>query len=290
MEITGRANIAWLDESHPNYERWKRARDISFERGKFVRSVIEHKIKCENLTILDLGSGQGGTAKVLSEKNNVLSLDLNIVRLKNQLVPKGLAPLGLTTFGEDHRKNIFRVNGNALRVPLKPLSFDLIILQDVIEHISEPERLINSLHGLLKKNGILYLSTPNKFSIINIISDPHWGFPIISLLKRETIKNYFLKYFRKSEAGRSDSAELFSLNELLRIFKNKFRYSLYTNYSTEELLSGNKGIIWSDFHLALLKIIKLLKFDQLILGLANDKPGITNKYFNPAFYFLLEKI
>lgn len=280
MEITDTANIAWLDKNHPNYERWKRARDISFERGKFVRSVIEHKIKCENLTILDLGSGQGGTAKVLSEKNNVLSLDLNIVRLKNQPVP----------FGEEYKNNIFRVNGNALQVPLKPASFDLIILQDVIEHVAEAESLIKSAHSLLKKNGILYLSTPNKFSVFNIIADPHWGLPIVSLLKRETIKNYFLKYFRKPEAGRKDSAELFSLNELLNIFKNKFRYSLYTNFSAEELLNGNKGIIWSDFHLALLKIIKLFKLDQLMLGLANDKPGMINKYFNPTFYFLLEKI
>jgi 2-polyprenyl-3-methyl-5-hydroxy-6-metoxy-1,4-benzoquinol methylase len=275
MEIKENLNVAWLDESHPNYERWKRAREISLERGKFVRSIVAQKIKCENLTILDLGSGQGGTAKVLSEKNTVISLDLNIVRLKSQ---------------EDFKDNILRINGDALNVPLKTDSFDLIVLQDVIEHVNNPQSLLNSLHTLLKKNGTLYLSTPNKFSVFNIISDPHWGFPVVSLLKRENIRKYFLQVFRKSEAERNDIAELHSLEELLKLFTSKFTFTLYTNYSVEELLKGNKGIIWSDFHLTMLKLIKFVKFDQLIIGLANDKPGIINKYFTPTFYFLLEKI
>ena len=275
MEVKENHNAAWLDESHPNYERWKRAREISLERGKFVRSIVEQKIKCEKLTILDLGSGQGGTAKILSEENTVISLDLNIFRLKSQ---------------EDFKDNIQRINGNALTVPLKPDSFDLIILQDVIEHVNDPKSLLNSLLSLLKKNGVLYLSTPNKLSLFNIISDPHWGFPFVSLLNRENIRKYFLRNFRKSEAERTDAAELFSLRELLKLFEAKFIYSIYTNYAVEELFKGNKGIIWSDFHISLLKLIKFIKFDQLIIGLANDKPGIINKYFTPTFYFLLEKI
>ena len=274
MEVKEENNVAWLDESHPNYERWKRAREISLERGKFVRSIVEQKIKCENLTILDLGSGQGGTAKVLSENNIVVSLDLNIVRLIHQ---------------EDFKDNILRINGNALNIPIKAESFDIIILQDVIEHVNDSQNLLDSLHSLLKKNGILYLSTPNKLSVFNIISDPHWGFPVVSLLKRESIRKYFLKNFRKSEAERKDIAELLSLKKLLKLFKGKFIFTLYTNYAIEELFNGNKGIIWSDFHLSLLKLIKFLKFDQLIIGLANDKPGIINKYFTPTFYFLLEK-
>ena len=60
-------NPAWLDESHPNFLRWKRARELSIERGKFVRSVINQQIKTTNFNVLDLGSGEGGTSKVFSE-------------------------------------------------------------------------------------------------------------------------------------------------------------------------------------------------------------------------------
>ena len=196
MEIKETIKATWLDENHPNYERWKRARDISQERGKFVRSIIEKNIKCENLLILDLGSGQGGTAKILSEKNTVISIDLNILRLKSQ---------------GDLKDNIQRINGDALNVPLKQGKFDLIILQDVIEHVVGPEKIITTLNFLLKKKGILFLSTPNKLSFLNIISDPHWGFPFVSLLKRGNIKKYFLQNLRKSEIERTDIAQLYSL-------------------------------------------------------------------------------
>ena len=275
MEVKDNYNVAWLDESHPNYEKWKRARDISLDRGLFVRSILEKKIKCEKLTILDLGSGQGGTAKILSENNKVISLDLNIVRLRLQ---------------EDFKDNIQRVNGDALIVPLKADSFDLIILQDVIEHVNDPQSLIISLYSLLKKKGILYLSTPNRLSVFNVISDPHWGLPLLSIFSRKTIRKYFLRNFRKSESERKDIAQLLSLKELMTLFGNKFNFALFTSYAVEELLKGNKGIIWSDFHLALLKLIKIFRFDELILGIVNDKPGFINKFLTPTFYSLLEKI
>ena len=56
MEVAQK-QITWLDEKHPNFERWKRAREFSIDRGKFVMSVISKVRKCQNLKILDIGSG-----------------------------------------------------------------------------------------------------------------------------------------------------------------------------------------------------------------------------------------
>ena len=77
-------NPIWLNESHPNYLRWKRARDLSVARGRFVESIINQKVTTKNLSVLDLGSGEGGTAKVFSENNFVVSFDLSLVRLQRQ--------------------------------------------------------------------------------------------------------------------------------------------------------------------------------------------------------------
>ncbi len=77
-------NPAWLDESHPNFKRWKRAREVSIERGKFVSSIINQQLDTKNLSVLDLGSGEGGTSKVFSENNFVVSFDLSLTRLKRQ--------------------------------------------------------------------------------------------------------------------------------------------------------------------------------------------------------------
>ena len=75
---------AWLDKSHPNFSKWQRARELSIERGKFVHSIVSQNIQANNLTVLDLGSGEGGTAKVFSKNNFVVSLDLSLVRLQRQ--------------------------------------------------------------------------------------------------------------------------------------------------------------------------------------------------------------
>ena len=263
------------ETSTPNYERWKRSRELALERGKFVVSLIEREIKCKELTILDMGSGQGGTANILSEKNNVFSLDIDLERLNSQ---------------KDIDHELFRINGNALQVPLKNNSFDLIILQDVIEHLPDPEKIISVLHGLLKTNGALYLSTPNKHSIFNFLADPHWGLPLVSILKKETIRKLFLKNFRKTEFNRKDIAQLLALNDLQKLFVNKFIFHLNTLYSTKELFNGNKGIVWSNFHINILSFLKTVKLNKPIIKISNDKPGIINKFITPTFYFLLKKL
>ena len=177
--------------------------------------------------------------------------------------------------------------GDSEHLPFSSASFDVIIMQDVIEHLQSKRKIINSLHTLLKKNGIIYLSTPNKFSIFNVIADPHWGVPFISLLKRENIKKYFLGTFRRAETARKDIAELSSLNNLLSLFEDKFEVKLFTSHSVKELFNGNKGIVWSNFHLKLVGAANKLKIGRLISLMANDKPGLVNKLFTPTLYMIL---
>ena len=273
MEVAEK-QIPWLDETHPNYKRWKRAREISIERGKFVRSIISKVCECRDLKILDLGSGEGGTSKVLSEDNIVTSLDINKIRIKRQT------------------NTISRFNllcGSSTSLPFKNNSFDLIILQDVLEHLNNREKLIINIYNLLNDNGMIYLSTPNKFSIINLIADPHWGVPLVSLLKREYVRKYFLRYFRKSEVNRKDIAELLSLKNVYELFADKFEVHLFTIHSVNEVFKGNKGIVWSDFHLKLLQTFKVVKLEKVITAFANNRMGFINRFVTPTFYMVFKK-
>jgi len=294
-------NAAWLDESHPNFNRWKRAREVSIERGKFVSSIINQQLDSKNLSVLDLGSGEGGTSKVFSENNFIVSFDISLTRLKRQkenFIPKkssteeSAKPFRDRVLSRQIEFEMAKpelVNGSALQLPFSNHSFDLIIIQDVIEHLTNTADLFSEVKRILKTNGNVYLSTPNKLSVFNFFSDPHFGLPVLSLLKRQSIKKYFLKQFRKDDYNRTDIAQLFSLNELINLFKNDFEIKLYTKFSVQELFNGNKGIVWSDFHLKLITFCKLIKLDWLLIKLANDKIGITNKYFTPTFYFVLKK-
>ena len=268
-------NNAWLNSGHPNFERWKRARELSIERGKFVKSIVEKYRSCENLSILDLGSGEGGTSAVFSELNRVFGYDLNLIRLERQ---------------KDNSADYFKINGDALKLSFKDNSFDLIILQDVIEHLQDCKLLLNEIRRVLKPDGMIYISTPNKYSIFNFIADPHWGLPLISILKRDTIRDYFLKYFRKGEITRKDIPELLSLNDIFRSLGNYFEINLETRHTVERLLSGDKGLAWSNFHLAVIKIVIKTKAGRLLILFSNNRPGFVNKYFNPTFYLTAKKI
>ena len=264
----------WLDKTHPNYSRWERSRKLALERGEFVKSIIEKHINCSELQILDLGSGEGGTSTILAENNSVISFDLSFIRLKRQN--------GKTSFP--------KINGDAINIPFKSNQFDLIILQDVIEHVPDVHLFVKNLKNILKTTGIIYLSTPNKFSLFNLIADPHWGLPIVSVLKRDKIKKYFLKRFRGNEIDRKDIAELLSLKDLKKYFSPEFEITLKTKYSVQKLFEGNKGIVWSDFHLFLIRAAKSLYLDKMILKIANDTGGFINKFLTPTFYLILKRI
>ena len=206
--------------------------------------------------------------------NKVISYDLSFLKLKRQ---------------NHSAKSYFLLNGRAEALPFRDSKFDLIILQDVLEHLDEREELVGNLFNLLNENGIIYLSTPNRLSLLNIIADPHWGVSLISLLKRESIKKYFLKTFRKSEQNRKDIAELLSLNSVLRLLEKKFEILLFTKTAVNELFKGNKGIAWSKFHLNIIKFSNWIRFNKIIVKLTNNKVGFLNKYLTPTFYFILKK-
>jgi len=260
------------DPAHPNFERWQNARDISDERAKFVESVIS-EFHHQGLRVLDVGAGEGHTSKLFSLKNFVVSLEPKSERIKKIKKTNSLQPVMADSFA----------------FPFKSSIFDLIILQDVIEHLKFTNNLIEDIKNLLVDDGIIYISTPNKFSILNIISDPHWGMPFLCLFRREHIKKYFLKYFRKNDYNRDDIAELLSLNEISKLFGKNFYINIYTTFSIKYLMDGGKGLIWSNFHLKILQFLKNSGLVKIIRSLANDKIGIINKYFTPTFYFILRK-
>lgn len=272
MEVVNQIQREY-DPAHPNYKRWQKARDISDQRAEFVHELLSQKFSIENLLILDIGAGEGSTSKLFSNNNFVVSLEPKSERIKKIAGSSSLKPL----------------MADCLNIPFRKSTFDLIILQDVLEHLSVDQKLIEELNNILKVNGIIYLSTPNKLSLFNIISDPHWGIPLLCLFRREQIKKYFLKYFRKKDFSRPDIAELLSLQKLVDLFENDFVITINTKYSTRHLVNDGKGLVWSGFHLRLIKLLKFFGLSRIILKITNDNIGLINKYFTPTFYIILAR-
>ena len=89
--------------------------------------------------ILDVGCGTGYAQRRVGK--NTIGLDLTYELL-------------------ELNKNS-RVCGDALNIPFKTNSFDLVYSINIIEHVKHPQKLINECKRVLKKNCILILITPN---------------------------------------------------------------------------------------------------------------------------------
>ncbi len=267
-------HLYWLDESHPNYERWRRSRMVAEDRAKLIEILLSGNAKISDKLILDIGSGIGATAAYFSQANSVVCTDINYMKMQEGIIPSTVLP----------------VCADANVLPMKNEMFDIIILQDVIEHIELSDGFFENVGNLLKPDGILYISTPNRTSLLNILSDPHWGFPLVALMSRARIKKFFLPVFRKQEINRSGIAQLLSLKDLEQCTSGLYHPELRTLAALQALFAGNKGVVWSDFHLFLIRLIKLVRVDSILLSIANNKSGILNRYFTPTFYCIYKKL
>lgn len=58
---------------------------------------------------------------------------------------------------------------NAEEMPFKNASFDSVIAGELIEHLKRPELFLKEANRVLRKFGILVITTPNRKSLINIV-------------------------------------------------------------------------------------------------------------------------
>ncbi len=60
-------------------------------------------------------------------------------------------------------KMIHLIQGDALVLPIKDNSFDVVIATAIIEHVPEPIQLVREAFRVLRKNGIFIVTTPHPF-------------------------------------------------------------------------------------------------------------------------------
>lgn len=97
---------------------------------------------------LDVACGTGYGSKILlgTGARRVVAVDLN---------EPALAFAAQTYPGPTY------VQADALKLPLKMGSFDMVVSLETIEHLADPVRFLQGVRALLRENGLLVLSTPN---------------------------------------------------------------------------------------------------------------------------------
>lgn len=112
------------------------------------RRIIE--LTEPNKKVLDIGCSSGYLGSKLKLKNcHIIGID------KNRLALKGAKKHYQRVFFLDLEKDMIRGK------------FDVIILGDIIEHLSKPDEFLKKLKRNLNKNGYILISVPN---IVNIVA------------------------------------------------------------------------------------------------------------------------
>ncbi len=117
------------------------------KRKSIVFNRLLKDISLKNKTFLDIGAGLGifsCHAKELGAKVTAIEVGKNlIIQIKN-------------------RCKVKTIQADATSIPIPRNSYDLVLSTEVIEHTRNPGKAIKEAARVLKKNGFLVLTTPNK--------------------------------------------------------------------------------------------------------------------------------
>ena len=175
------------DDSSSLDRRWVASALLKVEIGEEKAGMVERYIALAGKRVLDIGCGDGGISIAFARRGAIVTgIDCDQNRIKRAKV-----------WAQEHGVTVdFRVEDGE-RAQAGAESFDLLICNAVIEHVHDPRKLVEEMSRLLKAGGLLFLDTPNKHSVIQLISDTHFGLFGISMLPRALAEFYVVRVRKK---------------------------------------------------------------------------------------------
>jgi ubiquinone/menaquinone biosynthesis C-methylase UbiE len=162
--------ILKLDPQNPCYSHWRNYHRGDVERSKNVLRFISSKLQLQNATVLDIGCGLGGLSIAVSEwATSVTGIETNEEFVK----------VATKRATEANRDNVTFVHGTGESLPVVTESVDLVLMNDVIEHFSEPKQAISEVSRVLKPGAHVYVLAPNRGSLSVTFCDPHYHLPFV---------------------------------------------------------------------------------------------------------------
>lgn len=195
------------------YDRRKKARKIIAILGDFLKNS---NLDPSLFSVLELGCAQGRMTHFFAKYfKKIVAVDIDEKAIE-------------MARSSNKDKNVSFQLSDALKLPFKGESFDLVIFNHVYEHVPSAKKVIIEIHRVLKKGGICYFSGPNKWTLI----EPHYFLPFLSWFPKG-LANYYLRLFHKGSTYYETSLSHSELKKLV------FQFDL-TDYTLEVVKRPNR--------------------------------------------------
>jgi SAM-dependent methyltransferase len=177
---------------HPLHGQTKQYNLDAVKRGDYIASILGLPGNLEGKRILDVGCGTGGISVAFARmQGDVYAMEPNYTHpLLMDITIARAAKEGVT---------LHTLIGRGEEIPFADESFDIVILNDVLEHVGSPYGLMSEAVRVLGRDGLLYVSTPNKYSYAQILREGHSGLFGVSLLPPRLAAFYVTRIRRVKE-------------------------------------------------------------------------------------------
>jgi 2-polyprenyl-3-methyl-5-hydroxy-6-metoxy-1,4-benzoquinol methylase len=272
-------NSDWLIAAgHPNAQLWRNYHDFAPARGELACTLLQAITEIKNQRILDLGCGFGGVAQVLAQAGGIVfAVDQDWTRLEHfAYASRTLTPP--------------RLRMSATALAFKTESIDLVVMIDVLEHIETPALIFSEITRVLKPGGWIYLVTPNRWSLLNLMSDPHWNLPFVAGGSRKWVAFWVQHIFQREKMFRADLPVLLSWFKVQHLATvHGIRLKLCTRRVLQFMWQTPQAVVCHPWHIKL--IVWLRRFPRVCCWLngISEQAGFVNWFITPTWYFIGQK-
>lgn len=170
--------------SSDNFDTWKNLYVSEYARGFYLLEVLRKYapgFRVDGAAVLDIGCGDAGVIIALAEAGaRVAGLELDERSLQRGRVRV-----------EEHGVEASLAKGVAEAIPFPAATMDLIILDNVLEHVTDRVKTLAETRRVLRPGGLLYLVTPKPLAVYSLWNDPHYDLAGLVLLPRRLQILYF---------------------------------------------------------------------------------------------------
>jgi ubiquinone/menaquinone biosynthesis C-methylase UbiE len=170
--------------SPENFETWKRLYQSEHARGLYVLDLLRDVVpafRIEGARVLDVGCGDAGTLIALGQHG--------ARPFGTEISERSLLRGAVRASEHDTRVELVRGDGEAL--PYRSDSFDVVILDNVLEHVWHPAVALREARRVMRRGALLYVVTPKPFALYSLWNDPHYDLAGLVLLPRRAQRWYF---------------------------------------------------------------------------------------------------